>query len=158
MQQLPEPGSNSSVFATFRLVFTEQKDTIAQGVMLEPYSLPGSFLVHQGRDQTLTVDSNSVTWNSVFYMVNNDDGTVQLEAQTEEGCFVSNSGGVVMLECDSSGSDDEFLKATSFVVRDGISRYDPISFVAKGLRRNFLLQPLFSLRDEHYTVYFNINQ
>ncbi|KAJ0550906.1 putative six-hairpin glycosidase superfamily, beta-L-arabinofuranosidase, GH127 [Helianthus annuus] len=158
MQKFPKPGSNSSVFATFRLVFTEQQDMFSQAVMLEPYSLPGSFLVHQGRGNSLAVDSYSVTYNSVFYMVNGDDGTVQLEAQSEEGCFVSNAGGAVKLECDYGGSDDEFLKATSFVVRDGISQYDPVSFVAKGLRRNFLLQPLFSLRDEHYTVYFNINQ
>ncbi|KAJ0731951.1 putative six-hairpin glycosidase superfamily, beta-L-arabinofuranosidase, GH127 [Helianthus annuus] len=158
MQKFPKPGSNSSVFATFRLVFTEQQDMFSQAVMLEPYSLPGSFLVHQGRGNSLAVDSYSVTYNSVFYMVNGDDGTVQLEAQSEEGCFVWNAGGVVKLECDYGGSEDEFLKATSFVVRDGISQYDPVSFVAKGLRRNFLLQPLFSLRDEHYTVYFNINQ
>ncbi|KAJ0557799.1 putative six-hairpin glycosidase superfamily, beta-L-arabinofuranosidase, GH127 [Helianthus annuus] len=158
MQKFPNPGSNSSVFATFRLVFTEQQDMFSQAVMLEPYSLPGSFLVHQGRGNSLAVDSYSVTYNSVFYMVNGDDGTVQLEAESEEGCFVWNAGGVVKLECDYGGSDDEFLKATSFVVRDGISQYDPVSFVAKGLRRNFLLQPLFSLRDEHYTVYFNINQ
>ncbi|KAK9078552.1 hypothetical protein SSX86_002609 [Deinandra increscens subsp. villosa] len=159
MQKLPEPGSNSSVFATFRLVFTDQNNMNSQAVMLEPFSLPGSFLVHQGREQRLAIGSYSITWNnSVFYIVTGGDGTVRLEAQSEEGCFVSNAGGVVKLECDYGRSDDEFLKATSFVMRDGISRYDPISFVAKGLRRDFLLQPLFSLRDEHYTVYFNINQ
>ncbi|KAJ0955091.1 putative six-hairpin glycosidase superfamily, beta-L-arabinofuranosidase, GH127 [Helianthus annuus] len=110
-------------------------------------------------------------WNHTVFLVlfsyTKEEATVlrltvilllQLEAQSEEGCFVSNAGGAVKLECDYGGSDDEFLKATSFVVRDGISQYDPVSFVAKGLRRNFLLQPLFSLRDEHYTVYFNINQ
>ncbi|KAI7725938.1 hypothetical protein M8C21_013226, partial [Ambrosia artemisiifolia] len=158
MQKFPKPGSNSSVFATFRLVYTEQEDVLKQTVMLEPYSLPGSYIVHQGRGNSLVVGSYSVTYNAVFYIVSNDDGTVQLEAQSEEGCFVSNAGGVVKLQCDAERTDDEFLKATRFVIRNGISRYDPISFVAKGLRRNFLLQPLFSLRDEHYTVYFNIIQ
>jgi hypothetical protein len=37
-----------------------------------------------------------------------------------------------------------------------LRQYHPISFVAKGLRRNFLLEPLYSLRDEFYTVYFNL--
>ncbi|KAI7736754.1 hypothetical protein M8C21_012629, partial [Ambrosia artemisiifolia] len=156
MQKFPKPGSNSSVFATFRLVYTEQEDVFSHAVMLEPYSLPGSYLVHQGRGNSLVVGSFLVTYNAVFYIVNNDDGTVQLEAQSEEGCFVSNAGGVVKLQCDAERTDGEFLKATRFVIHDGISHYDPISFVAKGLRRNFLLQPLFSLRDEHYTVYFNI--
>ncbi|XP_076920005.1 uncharacterized protein LOC143581003 [Bidens hawaiensis] len=158
MQKLPKPGSNTSVFATFRLVSTEQNTTVSQAVMLEPYSLPGSVLVHQGRGERLAVDRYSVTWNAVFYMVNGYDGTVRLEAQSEEGCFVLNSGGFVKLACDYGGLDDTFMKLTSFVVRDGINRYDPVSFVAKGLRRNYLLQPLFSLRDENYTVYFNINQ
>lgn len=156
MLEFPESGSSFSVFTTFRLVSTEPKDNVSQVVMLEPYSLPGSVLVHRGREKSLGIDNFSDQQNSLFYLVNGDKGTVRLEAQTEEGCFVSNSGEMVNLRCDSGGSDDEFLKATTFVIRDGISHYHPISFVAKGLRRNFLLQPLFGLRDEHYTVYFNI--
>ena len=35
-------------------------------------------------------------------------------------------------------------------------QYNALSFVAKGENRNFLLEPLFSFRDEPYTVYFNI--
>uniref|UniRef100_A0A251SU39 Secreted protein n=1 Tax=Helianthus annuus TaxID=4232 RepID=A0A251SU39_HELAN len=42
-------------------------------------------------------------------------------------------------------------------VNDGICNYHPISFVAKGLNVNYLLQPLYSLRDENYTVYFKIH-
>ncbi|KVI09441.1 Protein of unknown function DUF1680 [Cynara cardunculus var. scolymus] len=158
MQKYPEPGSDASVYATFRLMMvnTSHRDTMGQAYMLEPYSLPGSVLVHQGRERSLGIDNYSVTQNSIFYLVNGDEKTVRLAAESEEGCFVESSGGMVKLGCDSGRSDDEFLKATSFVVEDGISDYHAISFVGKGWKRNFLLQPLFSLRDEHYTVYFNI--
>nr|XP_043634010.1 uncharacterized protein LOC122605178 [Erigeron canadensis] len=157
MQEFPEPGSESSIFATFRLIFTEPNDTMSQAVMLEPYSLPGSVLLHQGREESVQIDNYSDTRNSLFYLVYGDDGSVRLEAQSEEGCFLLHSDGIVKLRCEPGGADDQFLKETRFKVHDGISHYHPISFVAKGLRRNFLLQPLFSLRDEHYTVYFNIN-
>ncbi|KAJ9540463.1 hypothetical protein OSB04_026969 [Centaurea solstitialis] len=160
MQNHPDPGSDSSVFATFRLIMvnsTSHNDTMGQAFMLEPYSLPGVVLVHQGRETSLGIDNYSVTRNSIFYLVKGGEGTVRLAAESEEGCFVESFGGMVKLGCDSGGSSDEFLKATSFVVKDGISDYHPISFVAKGLRRNFLLQPLFTLQDEHYTVYFNIH-
>ncbi|PWA74269.1 alpha-L-arabinofuranosidase B, arabinose-binding domain-containing protein [Artemisia annua] len=157
MESFPEPGSNSAVFATFRVIFPESNDTIRQGVVLEPYSLPGSVLLHQGRENELTIDNYYGSPDSFFYILNNDDGSVQLEAVSEKGCFVYNDGRVVKLKCDSDGSDDEFLIASSFVIRDGISHYHPISFVAAGFQRNYLLQPLFSLRDEHYTVYFNFN-
>ncbi|XP_071706513.1 uncharacterized protein [Rutidosis leptorrhynchoides] len=156
MQEFPEPGSTSSVFTTFRLISIEPNNTVSQPVMLEPYSLPGSVLVHQGREKSLGIENYSDNKNSLFNLVTGDDGMVRLEAQTEEGCFVSNFNGTVNLKCDSGGSDDAFLKSTSFVIGDGISQYHPISFVVKGFKRNFLLQPLFSLRDEHYTVYFNI--
>lgn len=62
----------------------------------------------------------------------------------------------VKLKCSSGSSDVGFKQAASFTLRDGISKYDPISFVVKGATRNFLLQPLVSLRDENYFVYFNI--
>ncbi|GKB84889.1 hypothetical protein Tco_0957161, partial [Tanacetum coccineum] len=158
MESFPEPGSSSSVFATFRVIFPESNDTLPPAVVLEPYGLPDSVLSHQGRENELTIDNYYGSPDSFFYIVNNDDGSVQLEAESEKGCFVYNDGGVVKLKFDSSdGSDNEFLKATSFVIHDGISHYHPISFVAAGFQRNYLLQPLFSLRDEHYSVYFNID-
>uniref|UniRef100_M8BUZ0 Uncharacterized protein n=1 Tax=Aegilops tauschii TaxID=37682 RepID=M8BUZ0_AEGTA len=46
-------------------------------------------------------------------------------------------------------------QAASFIRAEPLRRYHPISFAAKGARRGFLLEPLFTLRDEFYTVYFN---
>ncbi|KAL8262957.1 hypothetical protein R6Q59_024306 [Mikania micrantha] len=82
---------------------------------------------------------------------------VRLESESQKGCFVYSFNETVKLGCDSGGSDSGFLAGTSFKMMDGISNYSPISFIAKGLNRNYLLQPLFSLRDEHYTVYFKVH-
>uniref|UniRef100_K3YWH7 Uncharacterized protein n=1 Tax=Setaria italica TaxID=4555 RepID=K3YWH7_SETIT len=47
-------------------------------------------------------------------------------------------------------------QAASFVQTSPQRQYHPISFVAKKVRRNFVLEPLYSFRDEFYTVYFSI--
>jgi hypothetical protein len=39
---------------------------------------------------------------------------------------------------------------------DELRTYHPLSFAAGGTERNFLLEPLQSLQDEFYTVYFNL--
>jgi len=62
----------------------------------------------------------------------------------------------IKISCMSRSSDAEFEQAVSFLLNNGISEYHPISFAAKGAKRNFVLTPLFSLKDESYTVYFNI--
>lgn len=130
--------------------------------MLEPFDLPGTTVHHRGKEESLRL--SAVGNDSVFRLVTGLDGkegTVSLESEMYKGCYVysdesSKSGGNVKLSCKSEPLVDGFKKSTSFVLREGISSYDPLSFVAKGARRNFLLQPLFSLRDEEYTVYFNI--
>ncbi|KAM7528911.1 hypothetical protein LguiB_032321 [Lonicera macranthoides] len=167
MDNFPGSGSNLSVRATFRLIindlkFSNPKDAIGKSVMLEPFDLPGMTVHHRGKEESLGL--SAVGKDSVFHLVKGLDGkegTVSLESEMYEGCYVysdesSKSGGNVKLSCKSEPLDDGFKKSTSFVLREGISSYDPISFVAKGAKRNFLLQPLFSLRDEEYTVYFNI--
>lgn len=181
--KLPEPGSNSSVHATFRLVLTDPKppnfskprDAIGKQVMLEPFDLPGMVVVHKGKDQSrLKVEDSSTTGGgrSVFRLIpglNGKDDTVSLESESLLGCFVAShrraksSGGSIRLRCkngwSSIGGVDSgsgFKEATSFLLKDGVSRYHPMSFLAKGGTRNFVLQPLLSLRDEYYTVYFNI--
>lgn len=170
MQKLPESGTDSAVQATFRLVLQESSpkfsalaDTKDRPVVLEPFDLPGMNVIHQGADKPLLIaDSSNGGPSSVFLVVPGLDGrneTISLESQSNKGCYVysgisSNAG--VKLSC-KSDSDATFNQATSFVSREGLSQYHPISFVAKGAKRNFLLEPLFSFRDEHYTVYFNIH-
>jgi uncharacterized protein len=54
--------------------------------------------------------------------------------------------------------DASLKKAASFLPANGnwvTGIMTPISFVA-GRNRNFILEPLMGLRDEFYTVYFNV--
>ncbi|RZB74453.1 uncharacterized protein LOC114380264 isoform X1 [Glycine soja] len=169
MQKLPEFGTDLALQATFRIVleessskFSKLADANDRSVMLEPFDLPGMNVIHQGAGKPLlTVDSSQGGPSAVFLLVPGLDGrneTVSLESQSNKGCYVysgmSPSAGV-KLSC-KSDSDATFNQAASFVALQGLSQYNPISFVAKGANRNFLLQPLLSFRDEHYTVYFNI--
>lgn len=174
MEKLPAPGTNSSVHATFRLILnysspaevSTMKDAIGRSVMLEPFDFPGMVVVHQGKDKNLAVaDSSGSGGSSVFRLVAGLDGraeTVSLESESNKDCFVYsgvdyNSGTSTKLSCKSESPDTDFDKAAaSFVLNKGISEYHPISFMAKGARRNFLLAPLLSFQDESYTIYFNI--
>ncbi|KAI3449928.1 hypothetical protein Pfo_006593 [Paulownia fortunei] len=173
MEHSPEAGTDAALRATFRLIVKNSepetspaaKDAIDKLVMLEPFDFPGMFVLHHGEGESLGVsDSSSIGKQSfVFRLVaglDGKDGTVSLESESQKGCFiyselVNDSSASVKLNCSSGSSDAGFHEATSFMLQDGISKYHPISFVAKGVRRNFLLAPLLSLRDESYTVYFN---
>jgi hypothetical protein len=173
MEKSPASGTDSAVHATFRLVLNDSspaevstlKDAIGQSVMLEPFGFPGMVVVHQGTDKNLAVaDSGGDDGTSIFQLVAGLDGraeTVSLESESNKDCFVYsgvnyNSGTSMKLSCKSESSDDDFNQAASFVLDKGISEYHPMSFVAKGAKRNFLLAPLLSSRDESYTVYFDI--
>lgn len=167
MVNYPEAGTSYSVFSTFKiitpnssistLISSHYKDAIGKTIMLEPYNLPGMLIVHQGKEQSLGISDSTDQQNALFHLVDGNDGTVRLESESLKGCYVHNSNGTVKLSCDSGETDSGFVASTSFKLNEGISHYHPISFVAKGLNMNYLLQPLFSLRDEHYTVYFKVN-
>lgn len=92
-------------------------------------------------------------------------GSVSLELGTRPGCFVTAPGGArgysagdkAQVGCRTSDGDDAvFRKAASFTQAAPLRRYHPLSFVAKGTERSFVLEPLRSLQDEFYTVYFNL--
>ncbi|KAF8396116.1 hypothetical protein HHK36_017728 [Tetracentron sinense] len=173
MEKFPESGTDSAVHATFRLIpkdvnfshFSLPMDAIGESVMLEPYDLPGMVVVQQGPNDNLAV-ANAASGKrlSVFRVIAGLDGkanTVSLESESLKGCFVYsgvnyNAGTSIKLSCQSGSADAGFQQAASFTLKEGMSEYHPISFVAKGTNRNFLLAPLLSLRDESYTVYFNI--
>ncbi|XP_027356336.1 uncharacterized protein LOC113865788 isoform X2 [Abrus precatorius] len=158
MQILPQPGTDLAPRSTFRLVPKESNGT---SVMLEPFDLPGMYVTEQGPDKSLNIVNFSPGTSSAFSVIPGLDGrngTISLESESNKGCYVYtglNSAAGVKLSC-MSASNPSFNQATSFVALDGISQYNPVSFVAKGANRNFLLEPLFKFRDEHYTVYFNI--
>lgn len=167
--QLPEPGTNHSVYATFRIVTKEKylknftvSDVIGKAVMLEPFGHPGMVLMHYAENENLEVKAASDHSYSVFRFVDGLDtkkDSVSLESSSHKSCFLyseHNLGAVVKLKCRPKSWDNAFKEAASFRLRDGISKYDPISFVAKGSKRDFLMQPIHSIRDENYNVYFNI--
>ncbi|RVX12921.1 hypothetical protein CK203_010035 [Vitis vinifera] len=174
MEKFPEEGTDASLHATFRLVLKDAtslkvlspKDAIGKSVMLEPIDLPGMVVVQQGTNQNLGIANSAAGKGSLFHLVaglDGKDGTVSLESESQKDCYVYsgidyNSGTSIKLKSlsESGSSDEDFNKATSFILKEGISQYHPISFVAKGMKRNFLLTPLLGLRDESYTVYFNI--
>ena len=81
--------------------------------------------------------------------------SVSLESENKENCYVYSDLKLhadVKLSCISESSGSAFEQGASFTLRDEISKYDPISFVAKGKSRNFVLQPLHNIRDENYVV------
>ncbi|CAL5211526.1 unnamed protein product [Lathyrus oleraceus] len=159
MQNLPAAGTEFALYATFRLI---QKDATSKSVILEPIDLPGMTVSHQGPDQPLIiVDSSHDGPSSNFLVVPGLDRrnqTVSLESESNKDCYVHSDmshGSGLKLKC-KSDSEASFNQATSFVFGKGLKQYHPVSFVAKGAYRDFLLEPLFNFRDEHYTVYFNI--
>jgi hypothetical protein len=103
--------------------------------------------------------------DSVFILLPGLTGksdTVSFEAASQPGCFLSSSSdatslpGGVFLRCKTSQNDSTFDVMSTFSVETGAAAYHPLSFIAEGEYRNFLLAPLSSLRDETYTIYFDI--
>ncbi|MCL7050939.1 hypothetical protein MKW94_021471 [Papaver nudicaule] len=176
MEKLPESGTDLSLHATFRVISDDVNssrllslvDYIGKSVMLEPFDLPGMLVVHNGPDNNLgltnaKVASEEDNISSLFQVVEGLDlknGTVSLESKRQKGCYIFSGitlseGTKVQLKCKSTSTDSNFIEAASFSLRKGFSNYHPISFVAKGAKRNFLMMPLLSLRDEAYSVYFS---
>ncbi|XP_039043422.1 uncharacterized protein LOC120182540 isoform X2 [Hibiscus syriacus] len=172
MEKFPEAGTDAAVHATFRFSFDDAPEKIStigeaigKTVKLEPFDLPGMVIVHQGTENNLAVTgSPNDDATSSFRLVPGLDGkdnSVSLESVSKKGCYVYSgvnysSSLSMKLSCNSASSEAGFKQAISFVMDSGISEYHPISFVAKGQRRNFLMAPLQSFRDESYTIYFNI--
>jgi len=168
MQSLPKPGTNSAASSSFRLVlkdtgnFSKPEDAIGKLVMLEPFHLPGMAIAEYGEGKDLGVKECSSDGSGVFFrMVAGLDGegkSVSLESGDKKGCFVCSDSGTLRLCCSTSKSwGEDFKRGTSFTMHKGLAEYHPISFVAKGMHKNFLLSPLLALRDESYTIYFDFH-
>ncbi|CAN8299493.1 unnamed protein product [Cochlearia groenlandica] len=170
MKVSPKPGTQDAVEATFRLVTADSKgrisgpeDLVGSKVEIEPFDFPG-MIVMQANDSSLVVQDSSSTDQEAcsFGLVSGLDGkpgSVSLESK--KGCFVYNDealkpGMKLKLKCDSDVTDEKFKQGASFRLSKGMSQYNPMSFVMSGTQRNFVLSPLFSLRDETYNVYFSV--
>ncbi|PKA56549.1 hypothetical protein AXF42_Ash015322 [Apostasia shenzhenica] len=173
MAKLPKAGTQSALHATFRLLphnstmqsfqTSDHNYLLGQFVKIEPFDLPGMYLTHQAPNNSIIIsvyaEGNS---NSLFKVVSGMDGksnSVSLESGKQKGCFLysgvlHSKGSKVQLMCKQE--DASFKNAVSFSLKNGLRQYHPISFRAKGVKRDFILEPLMSLMDEAYTVYFNI--
>ncbi|XP_057835689.2 uncharacterized protein LOC131046047 isoform X2 [Cryptomeria japonica] len=159
------------------------KDFVGSEVYLEPFALPGMLVSHEGvnnpvsiinRPQFIVGDEQPCTagicnlqspeMDAVFKVrlgLDGENDSFSFESANLPNCFLYGItsyevGQAVQLRCKPSASDPAFIHATSFTVSAGIAKYHPISFIARGLRRAYLLSPLNAFRDESYTVYFNI--
>jgi len=169
MQERPEvDGTDTAIHATFRAHpqdSTELHDmysTTMKGasMLIEPFDLPGTVITN---NLTLSAQKGS---DSLFNIVPGLDGnsnSVSLELGNKPGCFLVTgvdypAGTKIQVSCKSSLQSIGGIleQSASFVQTAPLRQYHRISFIAKGLKRNFILEPLYSLRDEFYTVYFNI--
>ena len=169
MQERPAvDGTDTAIHATFRVHPHDSKwlhDTHSEtlkdtSVQFEPFDLPGTVIT---TNLTLSAQKSS---DSLFNIVPGLDGkpnSVSLEIGTKPGCFLVSgadysAGTKIQVSCKSSiqSIGGIFEQGASFAQATPLRQYHPISFIAKGVRRNFLLEPLYSLRDEFYTVYFNL--
>ncbi|KAG8094802.1 hypothetical protein GUJ93_ZPchr0012g21787 [Zizania palustris] len=172
MQDVPVAGSDACVHATFRVYHPYGADADADGasgrllgrdMTIEPFDRPGMAVSY----------GLNVSWlgpDTLFNTVAGLDGlpgSVSLELATSPGCFVTTpttaylAGAKVHVSCrlstDGSNDDDKaFRLAASFTLTTPLRLYHRLSFAARGTERNFLLEPLQSLQDEFYTVYFNL--
>ncbi|WVZ79413.1 hypothetical protein U9M48_026993 [Paspalum notatum var. saurae] len=154
-------GTETAVHATFRLVPHEGAGGAATNstaaAMLEPLDMPGMVSGEKGSGAPFNVVPG----------LDGAPGSVSLELVSRPGCFLVASiggggGGKVQVGCRDGVSWKHgdggawFRRAASFARAEPLRRYHPMSFAARGVRRSFLLEPLFTLRDEFYTVYFNL--
>ncbi|KQJ93851.1 uncharacterized protein LOC100841742 isoform X3 [Brachypodium distachyon] len=169
MQERPSiDGTDTAVHATFRV--HSQDSTSQQGtynaalkgtpVQIEPFDLPGTVITN---NLTFSAQKSSASFFDIVPGLDGKPNSVSLELGTKSGCFMVSgadysAGTKIQVSCKSSlqSIGGIFEQAASFVQATPLRQYHPISFVAKGVRRNFLLEPLYSLRDEFYTVYFNL--
>ncbi|CAL5041952.1 unnamed protein product [Urochloa decumbens] len=165
MQERPKDsgGTDAAVHATFRLVPHGSGSGAAANstatVMLEPFDMPGMVVTEK---LTVLADRSSGALFHVVPGLDRNPGSVSLELGVRPGCFLVAGGGEkVQVGCGGSArkrgdGGAGFRRAASFVRAEPLRRYHPMSFAARGVRRSFLLEPLFTLRDEFYTVYFNL--
>ncbi|KAF7110326.1 hypothetical protein CFC21_110454 [Triticum aestivum] len=173
MDEMPAAGSDACVRATI-VVDTYVVDSTAAehgaaapvlhgpNVTIAPFDRPGMAITN-GFEVKLHPGPEAL-FNAVPGL-DGLPGSVSLELGTRPGCFVTAPGGArgyragdkAQVGCRTSGGDDAaFRKAASFTQAAPLRRYHPLSFVAKGTERSFVLEPLRSLQDEFYTVYFNL--
>lgn len=174
MQELPAPGSDACVHATFRAYGHAGSGggglpVPGPNVTLEPFGRPGMAVTS---DLAVGRPGGRDTLFNAMPGLDGAPGSVSLELVARPGCFVTaapfgaGADPAARVVCRgersagaASGDHDDvtaFRRAASFARAAPLRRYHPLSFAARGTARNFLLEPLRSLQDEFYTVYFSL--
>lgn len=158
-------------------------DFVGKRVYLELFDHPGMVIVHQGINNNLTVSQQgevsladkdqcslrpcmalSADRATIFKVLPGLDGnnnSLSFESVNLPTCFLYGgtsyqTGQAVQLRCKPTKRDLDFNRAVSYNANIGLSAYNPISFIATGSKRSYLLAPLLAFKDESYTVYFHI--
>lgn len=172
MSELPNSGTDASLHATFRLVLQQPSNQFSRVSSLdsllgklakiEAFDRPGMFVTHQSsNNDSIFFSSTETNTNSLFRIVSGSDGnsgTVSLESGSREGCYLYSGDDCSSVRLMCEHEDASFKKRASFLLSGGLRQYHPISFSVKGVTREFILEPLMSLMDESYTVYFNFSR
>ncbi|XP_020595134.1 uncharacterized protein LOC110035243, partial [Phalaenopsis equestris] len=177
MTENPKSGTNDALHATFRLVPQDADEQLFQApccnnllgkfVKIEPFNSPGMYVTPLSWNGNVILSTSPKTNSkSTFRVVSGLDGnagSVSLESGDHKGCFLYtgvkfSEGKNVQLICKQKDDASSFKKAASFSLSSGLRQHHSISFRAKGVRRDFILEPLMSLMDESYTVYFNLTR
>ncbi|CAM0910020.1 unnamed protein product [Alopecurus aequalis] len=166
MDEMPAAGSDACVHATFYVDTSLVADNGSTGgvanVTISPFDKPGMAITN---DLNITLHPGPDALFNAVPGLDGLPGTVSLELGTRPGCFVMAPGGgaagyspgdKAQVGCRTSSDDAAFRHAASFTPALPLRTYHPLSFAARGTERNFLLEPLRSLQDEFYTVYFNL--
>lgn len=158
-------------------------DFVGKTVYLELFGHPGMVITHQGINNSFTVSqqdevslvdkdecsvrpcmARSVDGATIFKVhpgLDGNNNSLSFESVNFPGCFLYGgthyqTGQAVQLQCKPTKSDLDFNHSVSYNANTGLSAYHPISFIATGAKRSYLLAPLLAFRDESYTVYFHI--
>lgn len=156
MDEMPMAGSDTCVHATFfinRILALDAGGFLPlqePNVTIAPFDKPGMGITNS-LNLTLLQGLDAALFNALPGL-DGLPGSVSLELGTRPGCFLMAPGGgsagyrpgdKAQVVCLTSGDDSALRKGR-------------LSFAAGGTERNFLLEPLQSLQDEFYTVYFNL--
>ncbi|GLJ40737.1 hypothetical protein SUGI_0842090 [Cryptomeria japonica] len=170
MGKFSTKGTDEAVHSSFRVVDPSQvkkgyrstMDFIGKNIYLELFDQPGVAISHQGPNNpaiTAHTNKNKAIMFKVSEGLNGKKNTISFQSTSLPNCFLFGGGSTVqaiVLKCKPSTVDENFKDSVSYIGTRGIDTYHPISFIASGSNRNYLLKPLQSYMDEFYTSYFNI--
>jgi hypothetical protein len=153
---LSHTGENGSLIAV-------DEDSAKHSIenYLKPFNRGGPY-IHRKVDPSGLNNERAHGEYKVFRVLpglSGDNDTVSFEVATRSGCFIASyCDGLINVQCHSQpeGRDPEFQRRATFRSNKGLAKYHPMSFIAKGINRQYLLFPIQAYLDESYATYFNL--